>query len=179
MQWTPKHLKWFLEFILFVLFWNKVDRTPLKLGIVSVYCQSNSDFPFSLSLFLKESFEVTSLIADTYFPQYCPKQARNGVTEAKLQTNLKSIISLIFLILCSLCFSCFELLILCSVCRRFFSAPCCGFCGLRTWRISKNQEILNLKMTPREWILLVNDKSFSMLHLGHVYIEVGDPRQVR
>ena len=93
-------------------FYNTVDRTPLKLGIVSVYCQSKSDFPFSLSLFLKESFEVTSLIADASFSQYCPKQARNGVTEAKLQTNLKSIIYLIFLILCSLCFSCFEHLIL-------------------------------------------------------------------
>ena len=31
-------------------------------------------------------------------------------------------------------------------------------------------------MTPREWILLENDKSFSMLHLAPVYIEVGDPR---
>ena len=93
-------------------FCNTVDRTPLKLGIVSVYCQSKSDFPFSLSLFLRESFEVASLIADASFPQYCPKQARNGVTKAKLQTNLKSIIYLIFLILSSLCFSCFEYLIL-------------------------------------------------------------------
>ena len=176
MQWMPKHLKWFQSLFYLFFFCNTVDRTPLKLGIVSVYCQSKSDFPFSLSLFLKESFEVNSLIADASFSQYCPKQARNGVTEAKLQTNLKSIIYLIFLILSSLCFSCFEHLILCSFCRRFFSAPCCGFCGFGTWRISKNQEILNLKMTPREWVLLVNDKSFSMLHLAPVYIEVGDPR---
>ena len=123
------------------LFWNTVDRTSLKLGIVSVYCQSKSDFPFPLSLFLRESYEVTFLIADASFLQYCPKQARNEVTEAKLQTKahyLPNILDFMFL------------MFLCSVWRRFFSPPCCGFCGFGTWLGSKNQEILNLKMTPRE-----------------------------